>query len=325
MIKKEQIFQIAERLKAALRSNRGRDIMLYLLFVAISFVFWMFMSLDAERQRDFDIPFELTDIPDSVVTISQPPREISVSVKAKDTQLLRFMWGKQAPIRYKWADYVKDENTFLIPHSKLDSKLRDYFGAAVQIVSFRPDSVRLDYTTGPGVKVKLLVQADVRSALQYIQSGAITANVDSVTLYSTTDLPHSLQAVSTEMIVKSELKDTARYEVKVKPIAGVRIIPDRVTVTIPVEPLILRKRMVQIDCINLPEGKTLVTFPSQIEVSYLVPMSAYSDDYPIKAFVDFYDTALPGDRIPVSLSAIPAIYRSVSQSTDNVEYIIENN
>lgn len=320
---KQQVSQLAARIEAALHSRRGKDVLLYLLFVAVAFVFWVFMALDTERQRDFEIPLEIQDIPDSVTVIGQIPPAISVSVKGKDSQLLKFQWGTQSAIKFKWDEQAGDD-IFYLSHTKLDTRLRDYFGATVQILSFRPDSLRASYTTQPGVKVRLHIQADIRPNLQYIVSGPITADVDSVTLYSSSDIPHSLRFVSTEPIVKSGLKDTARYEVKIKPIADIRIIPDKVTVTVPVEPLISRKRTVRIEPINLPDGVSLVTFPPTVEVSYLVPMSAYNDDYPIKAFVDYNDTRLPGNKIPVTLSVIPSIYRNVSQSTDNAEYIIES-
>lgn len=314
---------VISRIEAALRSRRGKDVLLYLMFVAVAFVFWVFLALDTERQRDFDVPLELQEIPDSVTIIGTMPPDLSVSVKGKDSQLLRFMWGKQSAVKFKWAD-ISSDNVLLLSHTKLDTRLRDYFGPAVQIVSFRPDSIRLLYTTQPGVRVKLNVQADIHTNLQYIVSGPVTANVDSVTLYSTVDLPHSLQMVSTEPLVKSGLKDTARYEVKIKPIEGVRIIPDKVTVTVPVEPLIARKRTLRIEPTNLPEGVTLVTFPSTVEVTYLVPMSAYNDEYPIRAFVDYNDTHMPGSKLPVILTGLPPMLRNVSKSTDNVDYIIEN-
>lgn len=297
--------------------------MLYLLFLVVAFVFWVFMSLDTERQRDFDLPIELQEIPDSVTLIGQMPTAIGVSVKGKDSQLLRFNWSKKSSVKFKWSENAGDDLLF-ISQTKIESRLRDYFGANVQIVSFRPDSIKINYTSQPGVKVRLNIQADIHPNLQYILSGPITANVDSVTLYSSHDIPHSLRIVSTEPIVKSGLKDTARFEVKVRPIDGVRIIPDKVTVTVPVEPLISRKRSVRIETLNVPENISLVTFPSMIEVSYLVPMSAYNDDYVIKAFVDYEDTKLPGNKIPVSLSALPSQYRNVSKNIDNVEYIIEN-
>lgn len=315
--------RLIARIGAALRSNRGKDVLLYLLFVAVAFVFWVFLALDTERQRDFDVPFELTDVPDSVTLISPPADQLFVSVKGKDSQLLRFMLGNPAPVKFKWDEYSAD-NLTLVTHNRLDTRLRDYFGPNLQIVSFRPDSISTAYTTQPGVRVKLNVQADIRPNIQYILSGAVRADVDSVTLYSDRDIPHSLRAVSTEPLVKSGLKDSMRYEVKVKPIAGIRIIPDRVVVTVPIEPLIARKRVIRIEAVNLPEGVSMVTFPSEVEVSYLVPMSSYNSDFPLKAYVDYKDTFLPGSKVPVSLSVIPSVYHNVSQSVNTVDYILEN-
>lgn len=314
---------IKSKVQTALHSSRGKDVLLYLLFVAVAFVFWVFLSLDTEVQRDFEVPVEIQDLPDSVTIIGQIPSEIAVSVKGKDSQLLRFMWGKLSSMKFKWGENTVDKN-FLLNHSKLDSRLRDYFGSNVQIVSFRPDSIVAPFTSQPGTKVKLIIQADIHPNLQYIISGAIKANVDSVTLYSSSDLPRNLKYVSTEPIVKSDLKDTMRYEVKVKPISGVRIVPDVVTVTVPVEPLIARKRNVNLDVVNLPDNKGLITFPSKIEISYLVPMNAYNDDYPVKAFVDYEDIKSHKNKIPVSLSVIPDVYHNLSFSPDSVEYIIEN-
>lgn len=319
----EKAQRVYDKVQTALHSSRGKDVLLYLLFVAVAFVFWVFLSLDTEVQRDFESPFELQDVPDSVTVIGQVPTELGVSVKGKDSQLLRHMWGKMSPVKFKWEENITD-NTFLLTHAKIEARLRDYFGAGIQIVSYRPDSVSVTYTTLPGTKVKLNVQADIHPNLQYIISGPIRANVDSVTLYSPTDLPHSLKFVSTEPVVKSELKDTMRYEVRVKPIAGVRIVPDKVVVTIPIEPLISRKRTIKLDVVNRPEDKGLITFPSKVEISYLVPMSAYNDDYPVKAYVDYNDIKPQRKKLPVSLSVIPDVYHNLSFSPDSVEYIIEN-
>ncbi len=315
--------RVQRKVTAALRSSRGQNVLLYLLFVAVAFVFWVFLSLDTEVQRDFELPVELADVPDSVTVIGQVPPALGVSVKGKDSQLLRFLWGKMSPIKFKWQENVQDAS-FVINKPRLESRLREYFGNGVQIISCRPDSLRLSFTSQPGVKVKLMVQADIHPNLQYIVSGPIKADVDSVTLYSVADLPRSLKFVSTEPIVKSDLNDTMRYEVAVKPISGVRIIPDKVVVTVPVEPLISRKRNVRIDVNNMPEGVSLITFPSKVEISYLVPMSAYNDDYQMKAYVDYRNVKPSRRKLPVTISAVPSVYHNVSFSPDSVDYIIEN-
>lgn len=319
----ERLTHLIEKMTAALKSSRGQSFLLYLLFVAVAFVFWVFLSLDTEVQRDFDVPVELQELPDSVTLIGNMPSTIGVSVKSKDFQLLKFQWGKLSPVKFKWEGNVAD-GYFVLSREKLNARLRDYFGNGVQIVSCRPDSVRISYTTQPGVKMKLDVIADIHPNLQYILSGEVRANVDSVTLFTKGDLPRSLSEVTTEPIVKSGLKDTMRYTVRVKPIAGVKIVPDVVTVTVPVEPLISKKRSINITVENMPAGLNLVTFPSKAEISYLVPMSAYNDDYAVRAYVDYNDCSPDRRRIPVNLSTIPSVYHNVSIEPDSVEYIIEN-
>ena len=70
---KDKVRDIIQRVSTALRSSRGKDVLTYLMFVAVAFVFWVFMSLDTEMQRDFDVPVEISEIPDSVTLIGQPP------------------------------------------------------------------------------------------------------------------------------------------------------------------------------------------------------------------------------------------------------------
>ena len=44
----------------------------------------------------------------------------------------------------------------------------------------------------------------------------------------------------------------------------------------------------------------------------------------LKAFVEYEDVKMPGNKIPVSLSMLPSIYHNVSVSPESVEYIIED-
>lgn len=61
---KEKAKAVAEKVSTALRSSRGKDVLTYLMFVAVAFVFWVFLSLDTEVQRDFEVPVEIVEIPD---------------------------------------------------------------------------------------------------------------------------------------------------------------------------------------------------------------------------------------------------------------------
>ncbi len=137
---KEKLQHTADKVSTALRSSRGKDVLTYLMFVAVAFVFWVFMSLDTEVQRDFEVPIEISEVPDSVTLIGQAPEILSVSVKGKDSQMLRFLWGKISPVKFKWKENISD-NYMHLPATRIDSRLREYFGPGIELVSYRPDTI----------------------------------------------------------------------------------------------------------------------------------------------------------------------------------------
>ncbi|WP_304877153.1 hypothetical protein, partial [Paramuribaculum intestinale] len=195
--------RIIDKAKGAVHSSKGRDLLLYLMFVCVAFVFWFFLSLDSEQQRDYDVPVEIENVPDSITMLGRVPSSLNVSVQGKGYQLIRFMWGKMPLMRIRFFDNVTEENVFALPRPKLESRLREYFGQGVQIQSMRPDSLRIRYTTVPGVMVKLDINSDIHTDLQYVLSGPITANVDSVRVFAPNGLPSSVTEVITEPLIRS--------------------------------------------------------------------------------------------------------------------------
>lgn len=322
---KERASHTKERASELLHSSRGRDMLLFLLFLAISFVFWLLLTLNNEIQEDIEIPVQLTSVPDSVTLISTMPPAINVSVRDKGSSLVRYVWGHVPAMGIDFDDYVKDENRLVLNETELNGRLRSFFGSGVQIVSVKPDSINLFYTSRPGRRAKVIINADVRANYQYIVSGPITANVDSVELFSVEPLPAKLTTVTTMPVVQTNLRDTTAVEVKIAPIAGVRIIPDKISVSIPVEPLISKRQIIPIETRNVPDGMNMITFPSKIEASYLVPMSSYNEARPdIKAYVD-YEATFDGTqaKLSVAVSYHTDAYRNLSFSPDSVEYVIE--
>lgn len=314
------------RLHELVTSARGKEVLLFLLFLLISYVFWLLLTLNNEMQEDFEVPLTVVDVPDSVTFISDVTPSIKVSVRDKGSTLLRYKWGASKEMKINWRDYREGDNKLLLNRADLSARLRDYFGGGSQIVTIMPDSVRINYTTNPGRRVAVRIDADLHPAMGYVVNGAVKANVDSVSLYSVEDLPHSLTSVHTVPIVRSGLNDTTVIEARIKDIPGVRIIPDYVRLTVPVEPLIVRKQMAPVIVRNLPPNLGMITFPSSVEVSYLVPMSEYkSESYdPLNAYVDYNDvrTSTNG-KLPVSLSLLPDHYTNTDMSPDSVEFIVE--
>ncbi len=313
-------------IKDVVGSSRGKEVLLFLLFLGISYIFWLLLTLNNEMQEDLTVPLEMENVPDSVTIVSDIPPSLKVSVRDKGASLMRYKYGNPKVMKINWDQYKGGNDKIVLNRADLGARLRDYFGSSSQIVTVIPDSLKITYTSKPGRKVAIKVDADIRPALGYIISGPIKANVDSVWLYSVNDMPHSLTYVETIPIIRSGLTDTTKITAAIQGINNVRIIPPQVTLTVPVEPLISRKQIARIVVKNLPEELNLITFPSQIEVSYLVPMSSFNTEfYDINAYVDYQDVKKSKTgKIPVTLSLIPDLYYNTDMRPDSVEYIIES-
>ena len=317
------MFKIKEIARVALQAVGGKNFLLYLLFVVVAFAFWVMLSLDAEVQHDYEVPVRLVGVPDSVTIIDDTPRIINVNVKGKGSQLLRFSWGGLPSLNLDFRAYYTNDGRVAIPKARLDARLRDYFGSGVGVMSAKPDSIVVRYTSRPGVYLPLKIVADVHPDLQCIVNGDIRADVDSVQVFSIGDLPRSLTEIETMPIVKSGLKDTTVVEVKLRPVAGMRIKPSAVKVTIPVEPLISKHRSADIEVINLPADMRVLTFPSKVDVSYLVPMSRFNDDYPLRGYVDYNDIRPGISHLPVTLNTLPPFYINATVAPESVEFMME--
>lgn len=319
----DKIKQARASLTTAARSSKGKDVLMYLLFVVIAFVFWVLLSLDSEVTKDYEVPIEIAEVPDSVHLLGNVPSTINVSVRGKGAQLIRYEWGTMPKLSFKFKEYATRKERMSISRIRLDARLRDYFGNGVVINTIKPDTLGVAYTTNPGVRMPLHVVADINPDLQYTLSGSVTASTDSVTVYSMTAIPEDMKYVVTEPVSISGIKDTAQISVGVRPVPNAKIVPSTVEVTIPVEPLISKRRQTTVDVVGLPPHTSLITFPSKVTFTYLVPMSAYNKDYPLRAYVDYDDVNTVTKKIPVRIGAVPPFFSGVTVTPDSVEYIIE--
>ena len=80
---KKQLYDLINRVHDLITSTRGREILLFLVFLLISYIFWLLLTLNNEVQEDLEVPITLTNVPDSVTLISDVPPSLKVSVRDK--------------------------------------------------------------------------------------------------------------------------------------------------------------------------------------------------------------------------------------------------
>ena len=308
----------------ALRSPRGRDTMMFLLFVVISCILWAVLSLNDEKQYDLRLPMRITNVPDSVTLISPGPEALSVSLRAKGTQLMKMTVGRMPTVNVDFRAFRSD-GTVHLSATDLKGLVRNATGGS-QVSMVYPDSLSLPYTTHKGIRVPVRLGYKVTAGPQSALTGRPRLSADSVLLYTAGSAPDRADAVSTEPIHLLGIDKNTTLRVKLMAPRGTRLIPDSIDVTFEVEPLIFKSRKVVIEPINVPEGTKLITFPAQIDVFFMVPVSGYrQSDNHFRVVAD-YRTIRQGTgsrNVKLSLINVPSNFQNAHLSADSAEYIIE--
>ena len=305
-------------------SARGRDVLLYLVFVIISFVFWAILALNNFVQYNYHVKFRIAGIPENVTIINDYPSEFNVAVRSHGYMLLKYLVGEIPEIVVDFKNYSNGNDLLKISKQELADLLVDKFGTNANIVSFSPEYLSIKYTSLPGKKVPVAVIGDYTANFQYVVNGKPMATPDSVTIYSDVMHLNGIVAVSTEKIVSRNLTDSLNLKVSLQKIQDVKVVPDSVNVVLPVEPLVMKRSSIPVSVKNVPDGVTVMVFPSVVSASYLLPMSLYNvlADERFEAAVDYKDIGVSA-KLPVRIESAPEAYKNIKLENDSVEYIIE--
>lgn len=319
------IKELFNKIFIALRSPRGRDAMMFLVFVVISAILWGVLSLNEEEQYDVKMPLKITHQPDSVTLITPGPDAINVSVRARGSELLKMSLGNVPSVNVDFRAYRSGNHLFL-SNAELKGLARNSLGGTQVSVLF-PDSISIPFTTQPGTAYRVSVDYKIYPGPQSAVVGNPKLSQDTVLVYSASMGRHrSAKTIRTEEIRLEGIDKTTTRRVKLIPPSGCRAIPDSIDVTFEIEPLILKKRTKIIRPINVPSDTKVITFPAQVDVIYMVPMSSHKDSEPeFEVVADYKETTKrPGNtKIKLKLVDVPNKYQNVHLSTDSAEYLIE--
>ena len=299
------------------------NFLLFIPFLAISGVFWLVLALSDEVQKEYIIPVEFVNVPDSVTFISDPSTSLRISVRDKGSRLLSRVFSGKKTLKLDFRRFARDGVLRVTP-SALQSYVKDFFEGYGQLLSISPDSLYGEYTVAAGRDIPVKVVADIIPKLGKTIGGSITVTPAVVKVYSRSSQIDTLQYVYTEPVVRRDVNDPIRLNVSLKPMPGFRMVPSEVTVDIPIEPLETRTDIVTIGMTNVPLTESLMVFPRTVKVTYLVPLSTPDiSENDFKVMVDYDDVdRYAGQNVPLHLTGAPGNVLNVQLERDSVEYTV---
>lgn len=320
---RQQAGMVASRLRAVKASGQLRNLLTFLVFVAMAALFWFIMALNDNVQDSFDVSFRITNVPDSVTFINDPPDRIHVTVRDRGTRLLRLGRLQHPSVNVDFRNFSSD-GRFRYTRQDLLASLKQTFGVSAAISAVSVDSVSLAYTTSPGRRVAVRAEYSVSAVSGKVVMPSPVLQRKTALVYGEPSALDTIHVVYTERIVLSNLEETKVVNATMLPIPGVKIVPDHMEVTFRVEPLVKKESYVVVTADDIPSGQDLLFFPARVQVVYYVPMSYFgSEDDGIVVKASYHEAmANRTERVGLDITYTPPYVKNPSLPVDSVEYTI---
>ena len=304
----------------------SKDVLSFLLFLILSASFWFVNVLDKVRETTIDIPIRYVSVPQNIEFTNNVPISIKVSVRDNGKELLNYSRKNNKPIAINFNRQFYQNGTIVVSADEIRQVLIRYLSPTTAITQIQPDSLVVAYRKLETRNVRVQLEKHISLAHQYVLDENIVIEPSQVAVVGAGMLFDTLSFVKTNVLELHNLKDTVTRVVKIKPIAGLRFVPDEVKVKLNVERFTEKRIVVPVTVINCPDDILLRIFPSQVELSFNVPMSRFSTINVNAVRVLFDYEQLNGDnklKHTLKIENNEPLIRNLRLRPSDVEYLIE--
>lgn len=283
----------------------GRDAKVFIVSLLLAYGIWLTHNLTMNYTELIDVPVRaLCDINGHSYS-SVNSTVVTAKCKASGFSLIKLMRaGSKTPVdvTFNSSDmHSCGEEMFYVTSEDFGKYFSQIFGNGAKLESFVSDTLmfRFPYENHKRVPVQPVYTMSFKP--QYVNASGLKVVPDSVTIYGDPETLSSINRVYTESFALSNLSSSARGDVKLDKLAGVRLSDTYVRYNLPVSRYVEIKSKVPVVAKNVPKGKFLIVYPSIAEVTFRCAFPVTSDPSDrMKLYVDYGDfiKSLDGQCIP---------------------------
>ena len=303
----------------------NRQLLVFLFFLLLSSIFWIFTAGKEVREEEFEVEVRLVGVPDNVVVTTEPPRKLSLKLKDEVFTLLNYKYRKKFSVTIDWNNVATPSGHVRLLTPSLIKPLLASLQTSTEVVSCRPDTVDFYYNYGQSKWVNVIFQGSVTAdSLYHIIASELTPR--RVQVYASKHILDTITGAYLVPVACDNLTDTTVMQVDFQKVRGAKFIPSRAKLTVYADRMVEKTVSVPVRGVNFPAGKSLRTFPANVDVTFLVGTSQYKriTDESFTIVVNYEDLLEDNDnRIDLRLKSLPYGVQHARIKPGEVEYIIE--
>ncbi len=255
---------------------QNKNLVLYVFFVGVAFVFWFLHSLGKEYVTNIDVKVVYYNFPIDKEPKESALRKLTINVKGYGFSLVR-MQLKSAFYDYK-IDLSKLKQNELAQenHIRYDlsiSAIRNQFeaqlGSGILLNSVFPEEVDFEVRTMKVKKVPVISGLQINPKTGYMVVDKPEIMPDSIVVRGSAETVDTLTAIYTEVISMDKVDKS--FEKKVALRAGntdVELLSKYATLNYEIAEYIDEERVVQVHPLNFPDSAIVSLQPDKVTLKY---------------------------------------------------------
>jgi hypothetical protein len=316
------------------RLRQDKNVLVFLIFLVIATGFWFLNALRKEYTATLDFPVKFVNIPENKMLPDDFKSRIEVKVRAVGFVILRYQLSNTfLPLTFNVSEMQPlkteaGEGVYTLTSGDRN-KIVGQLSQGMELIDVKPDTLFVPLAEKSNKRVPVKVSADIGFEKQYLLSGPIMVQPDSVMISGPKQVIDTIKYIQTRRLKLEGLSDSISTVIPLIIPSQVKVSDKKVTATIPVEPFTELVLRIPLRVYGLPDSLRIKTFPSEIQVSCRIGMSKYGtiDESRFLAVVDASPVLRKDrpDRLKVRLDKAPSNVESLSFSPIFVEYLLEKN
>jgi hypothetical protein len=304
----------------------NKQFLTFLFFLMLSGIFWLTITFNETYESELKVPVRVVGIPKNVMLTSPATDTVRAMVRDKGWMIVSYLYGDRTPtINLNYKNYDRGNGGGMTSASELKRLVEQTLESTSKVTAIKPERLEFFYNNGERKRVPVQWTGRVIPEQLYFIS-QVAYKPDSVDVYASKEKLDSIRYVYSEPLNYVGFHDTLTVSCRLAHDTDVKVMPEHISISFFTDVLTEENISVPIQCINLPKGKVLRTFPAKVKVNFVAGAAQIRTLNP-EEFVVVADYAeimeKPSEKCNLYLNTVPQGISRAKLSTKQVDYLIE--
>lgn len=309
-----------------LASIKNKRINVFILFLLSAFIILIFTKLSKQYTNTIVFNIEKINVPQENVILNDSSAVLAITLKTHGFKWLNYYISKpKIKVDFSKDVYRKDS---VFVWSKPKAFLNNtQFDKQVELLNISPDTLMFKYDVNLIKKVPIKLNAKIDFSAGYDASEAYILEPDSIQIIGPNILVYDINYIETDSITLSNIRTDLQETLKLKLPENnkeLKFSTNTIVLKATVEKFTEGTLKIPVNVINVPNAMSLKYFPKEVNVSYSVSLSNFSNikNNDFKVVCDYNKVTSNQSILIPELVKFPKSIKNAKINQQRIEFII---